>query len=103
MRAEIEQETNDMKAKKKQIEDFIVLIYKMIKIVELMRSHNEKIYRNNLPHMLEQRVLNARDYRIMLQQMYQAADEINEQFISNQKVVDEIKFIHDDVLNNLKE
>ena len=53
MRAEIEQETNDMKAKKKQIEEFIVLIYKMIKIVELMRSHNEKIYRNNLPHMLE--------------------------------------------------
>ena len=102
MSVEIHNETLEME-KLEKMEDSILQIYQLKTTVELMRSHNEKIYRNNLPHMLEQRVLNARDYRIMLQQMYQAADEINEQFISNQKVVDEIKFIHDDVLNNLKE
>ena len=102
MSVEIHHKTLEME-KQEKMEDFILQIYQLKSIVELMRSHNEKIYRNNLPHKLEQRVLNARDYRIMLWQMYQAADEINKEVISNQKVVDEIKFIHDDVLSNLKE
>ena len=77
MRAEIEKETKDIETKQKQIEAFIVLIYQLTKIVELMRSHNEKIYRNNQPNMLQQRVKNARDYKIKLWNSYKATDDIN--------------------------
>ena len=93
----------NMEAKQERIEDYLVLIYQLKKILELMRTHYEEINRNNQPNMLQQRVINARYYRINLQSIYTAMDQINREFIPNKEIVDRFQFMNNYVIKNLEE
>ncbi len=101
MSVEIHNKTLDMEQQEK-MEDFILQIYQLKTIVEQMRSHNEKVYKNNLPNQLQQRVKNARDYAIKLFSNYMITDDLNEKVISNKEAVDKFKFTDKDVQENLK-
>ena len=103
VREELKIKIQNMEGNQERMEDCLVSIYQLKKIVELMRSHNEKIYRHNYPQMLQQRIKNARDYRINLQSSYMAMDYITREFISNKEIVEGFQFMNNNVLKSLEE
>ena len=103
MRIYIQEETKNMETQKKEIQDCILLVFKLMKIVELMRNHYERVYLTNQPSKFQERIKSSRHFRINLETSYMATDKINLEVLSNKKEIEKInfQFCQSDVLKHL--